>query len=509
MKWEVLDPANSEPLIVQTENGTQAFQFNPDGSVETPSLSTDKGRITEKLTHDFSKANPAFARTFEDGRPPRLDLLSSDPVATTSDPSDVTGVSFIADPFGHWYPDGKYHVLAEVSHDSGTDIGHWTATDPANPSTWTYDQIVLSVTGETLSWPMHFGWTDGEIYMTPDVGSQGGFHIYKKGATWADWSLVENPLSGGADLTDPTIVPFQGTVYLFARDSSPSPTEIRLFYNDSLLGGGWTEHPSSPVHTSNDDLQHGGGRPVNFNDDFVWMPWQLNDQTCVRLFKIHTLTDSAYGDVEVGESPVLSPSNAGDWRNAGHHHVDLSMGGPTGGTFGVVDGNATAGMNDWTLGIVTEADFTPVKFKAYAGTNSLGESGDGFQTQTAPEYDTIDEDDQGPSVSTNFSTSNHHFTAPTDGEYEIYAQVELSNTPNNTPPYSTFAQLRDLTNGAPLKNKNGDIAADGYNPTLSIRWDGDLKEGVVVEAQFRQDSGAAMEARSGLQRSFIKGKRIG
>lgn len=155
-------------------------------------------------------------------------------------------------PRGYWYADpflalhrDRYHIFFEAY-----DLARRKATIAA---TWIDDRgvtrpptIVLERDYQ-LSYPFVFRW-DGDWYMLPSSRERRAVELFKAVAFPEQWRF-ERVLVGGLDVVDPTILEYDGRLWLFANVAVPGAAiedELCLFYANSLLDE-WTPHPMNPI----------------------------------------------------------------------------------------------------------------------------------------------------------------------------------------------------------------------------------------------------------------------
>jgi hypothetical protein len=485
----------SQPYLkvgeIDTRNDTKS-ELNRKPSEEFESASIDETR-TETLEYDYSSAYPQWPRQPEQSSPLNLQPHPhvSNPVLSAADVTDVSA-NFVADPF-IVHDNGTFHLFFEVEYGTGPDYGIGHATSPDGLS-WTYDQLVISASG-------HYAYPyvlkhNGTWYMLPDRGQDNKVEIYEATTFPTDWSVVETPLTGRH--VDPTPFKFNGTWYMFTTDTSASPQQLQLFYSESLIGGSWTEHPSSPVHSSTRNGRT-AGRPIVHDDyvDIFMMDNQNGYGDTTRYYRITDLSTSTYSDYELSTSPLLQSSNNGSWTDQGMHHIDMVIPNDAPQSFAIVDGKNAS--RNWEIGVYTTGDATRSAFRMTLGANQSISSGSWNHIQ----WDTFDFD-----LAQSYDTANDEFVAPSTGYYELNAAVKLDVPSGNTEyPFREALRIYDEKNVTELATDHAHIAVDG-DVTASVSTQVRLAEGQRVSVDVFQDSGTAKDATSGLNNSWFGGRRI-
>lgn len=243
-------------------------------------------------------------------------LAPAEGAATTAlTARDVTDLParFVADPF-LLRRDGLWHLYFEVI-DRRTErgcIGYASSLDAAR---WTYGTIVLSEPFH-ISYPCVFEW-DGDVFMIPESSEAYGVRLYRAARFPDSWEYVTTLLHG--PFVDSTPFRHAGRWWLF---TAVGWGNLHLFSADELLGP-WREHPQSPLIVGDDARARPGGRVVCHNgalirfgqDDSPYYGRQL------RAFRVTTLSEEAYAEVELPSSPLLTASGHG-WNSRGMHHLD-------------------------------------------------------------------------------------------------------------------------------------------------------------------------------------------
>lgn len=234
------------------------------------------------------------------------------PALTGREATDVRGRS-AADPF-LLVTGGDWHLFFEIwNADAGRgEIAHATSRDGV---AWTYGSVVLREPFH-LSYPQVFEW-DGAIWMVPESRQDEAVHLYVAEAFPAGWRRVATLLRG--PFADATLVRHDDRWWMFAERGLD---ELRLF-SSRALDGGWVEHPASPLWPGNRRRTRPGGRVLEEDGRLVRVAqdgWPTYGYA-LRAFEILEVSDTAYDERELPDSPILRASRSG-WRAVGMHHLD-------------------------------------------------------------------------------------------------------------------------------------------------------------------------------------------
>ncbi|XP_042472770.1 glucosamine inositolphosphorylceramide transferase 1 [Zingiber officinale] len=251
----------------------------------------------------------------------------ANPVVTCATASDAGFPSnFVADPF--LFIQGADLYLFFETKNSITlqgDIG--VAVSKDNGATWNHLGIALDEEWH-LSYPYVFNYQD-HIYMMPEGSKKGDLRLYRALEFPLKWELEKVILK--KPLIDSFIVNFRGHFWLFGSDFSVHGAkkngELEIWYSSSPFGP-WLPHKQNPVH--NMDKSSGArnaGRPFVYNGQ-LYRPGQDCGGTYgrrVRLFRVETLTEEMYQEVEVplGVDEPRKGRNA--WNGARYHHLDVQQ----------------------------------------------------------------------------------------------------------------------------------------------------------------------------------------
>ena len=254
----------------------------------------------------------------------------TNPVLTSADVSDLPA-EFVADPFMVQH-DGRWYMFFEVmnSETRRGEIGLATSDDAF---TWTYEQIVLNEAFH-LSYPYVFEWR-GEHYMIPETLSASAVWLYKADEFPTRWSKQWKLLDGAH--ADPSLLFFNDLWWLFTCGTPYGHDELRLYFARDL-DGPWKEHPRSPIVRGDKWRARPAGRILTLNGRAIRFAQECQPHygTRVRAFNILELSRDRYVEVEVQNSPVLSPGEHA-WNGFGMHHVDAHLQ-PDGRWIACVDG---------------------------------------------------------------------------------------------------------------------------------------------------------------------------
>jgi len=244
------------------------------------------------------------------------------PVLTARDVSDVSA-RFVADPF-MIRQESLWYMFFEVL-DERTGRGKIAYAQSDDALTWTYKRIVLDEPFH-LSYPYVFA-CNNEIYMVPESGNVLAVRLYRAVEFPIRWEFA-GTLLAGKPYSDSSLVRYHDCWWLFTV-ADPTRNDSLCLYQSVRIEGPWTEHPRSPVVTSNPHLARpagrvfeSGGRLFRYaQDDSPWYGRQ------VWALEVTKLTPADYTERLVTEHPVLRRGRFG-WNSLGMHHVDPhSLGG--------------------------------------------------------------------------------------------------------------------------------------------------------------------------------------
>jgi len=237
------------------------------------------------------------------------------PVLTAGDVSDVRA-RFVADPFMLRLASGWFMFFEVLEENGRGKIAYARSSDGLR---WTYAGIVLEEPFH-LSYPYVIT-TGGETYLVPESGAAGEVRLYRASPFPTRWDRIETLLSG-APYSDSSLIHFRSRWWMFTCSDPHRNDALRLFSAQRLVGP-WSEHPCSPVVTSNPHWARPAGRVFEHEgrlfrfgqDDAPWYGHQ------VWALEITELTSSTYAERLVRNSPILRRRRFG-WNALGMHHVD-------------------------------------------------------------------------------------------------------------------------------------------------------------------------------------------
>ena len=247
-------------------------------------------------------------------------LCLASPAAVTSPAiarEHITDVpaSFVADPFMVRVKD-EWVLLFEVlnSNNRRGEIGLATSRDAI---AWQYQGIVLREPFH-LSYPCLFTW-EGEYYMVPETLGLECIQLYRAVQFPTRWERFANIVPGV--YADPTIFRHHGRWWMFACSRPRRHDEVCLFRADDLCGP-WAPHPRNPIITGDPRRARPAGSVISWNGDLLRFAQDCVPEygTQVRAFAITELTPNTYHEIELPESPLLSPGKT--WNADGMHHID-------------------------------------------------------------------------------------------------------------------------------------------------------------------------------------------
>jgi hypothetical protein len=239
----------------------------------------------------------------------------TNPVLTAADVTDIPA-EFVADPF-MLHSDGRWYMFFEVLHRE-TQLGMISLATSDDGFNWGYEQVVLAEPFH-LSYPYVFEW-QGARYMIPETLAAGAVCLYKADEFPTRWSMQQKLIEGSH--ADPSIARYGDLWWLFTCTMPYQHNVLRLYFARDLEGP-WKEHPHSPIINNDLSRARPAGRVVQFDGRVIRFAQDCLPEygSRVRAFEINELTRDVYGEAEVSNSPVLSPSGQG-WNAMGMHHVD-------------------------------------------------------------------------------------------------------------------------------------------------------------------------------------------
>jgi hypothetical protein len=238
------------------------------------------------------------------------------PVLTARDVSDVSA-RFVADPF-MIRMESLWYMFFEVM-DEKSDRGRIAYAQSNDALIWTYKSVVLEEPFH-LSYPYVFA-CNNEVYMVPETGSALSVRLYRALEFPLRWEFAGNLLVGKS-YCDSSLVRYHDMWWLFTADD-PAHNDSLCLYRSERIEGPWTEHPRSPVVTSNPHLARPAGRVFEYRGSLF--RYAQDDSPSygrqVWALEITKLTPTDYAERLVTEEPVLRQGRRG-WNSLGMHHVD-------------------------------------------------------------------------------------------------------------------------------------------------------------------------------------------
>ncbi len=255
---------------------------------------------------------------------------SKNPVLTPADVTDISA-AFVADPF-MIRKDELWHMFFEVMNDqTGRGEIGWASSEDGHQ--WSYQQIVLNEPFH-LSYPCVFEWNEAYL-MIPETLAAASVCLYRAEEFPIRWSLVSRLFDG--NLADPSIFRFDRRWWMFTCSTPYQHDTLRLFFGENLSGP-WQEHPASPIISGDKRRARPGGRVLSWEGRLIRFA-----QDCfphygsqLRAFEILELSDTAYVEKELENSPLMSAARNG-WNAFGMHHIDVQQD-PKGGFIACIDG---------------------------------------------------------------------------------------------------------------------------------------------------------------------------
>jgi hypothetical protein len=318
----------------------------------------------------------------------------------------------------------------------------------------------------------------------------GEFRTFERGSSWTDWTLINNPTLSWTLVADPVIFEWDGTWYAFIGKNS---TETYLFYADTfndLIAANWSEHPDSPVHTS-DSAVRPAGRPLIRDNyiDFMWMDNVRSYGDRVRVYRITDLSTSTFSDTEIDNSPLIQGTfDSGSWTEGGMHHVETTLAFAGGHDLVFVDG--ADGNGEYAIGVYAPADTPESQTKAYlsGSTQSIANN-----TLTKVAFDAVERD-----YERGYDTSVSEFSPAYSGQYQLKTIVRLQ-----TPTAGGRVLVQIQINGSSASYAEREITAGDY-PTLTTSTVEMLSPSDTVTVHIKQLTGSSQDIRHLIPNTFFE-----
>lgn len=224
----------------------------------------------------------------------------------------------VADPF-LFEQDSTFYLFFEVVNTEPVkqgDIGCASSTDGVH---WTYHKVVLNEPFH-LSYPQVFAW-EGEIWMVPETNQTSTVRLYRAVNFPDEWEFDRTLLD--ERIADPSLLHHEGNWYLFgATNPADHWNTTRLFVAPELVGP-WVEHPSSPVHSGDNNYSRPGGRVLTIDGSIFRFVQDGVPKYGRQLFafEISRLTPKVIEESLHSEDPVLT-AGARAYGTKGMHHLD-------------------------------------------------------------------------------------------------------------------------------------------------------------------------------------------
>lgn len=235
--------------------------------------------------------------------------------AITADMVTDVDADFVADPFLVVDSAGQTVFFEILNRETGQgDLG--VATSPDGDE-WTYRGLVLDEEFH-LSYP-HVFRHEGSWYMTPESEAADRVRLYRAASFPMEWSPVTT-LVEGFDLADPTVFRHAGHWWMFTGKAG-THDQLRLFHAPDLEGP-WSEHPKSPLVTSDASVSRPAGRVVKKGDALFRVAQDSEGRygRAVVGFEITELSPTRYSERPLGDN--LLEAGVHEWNAAGMHHLD-------------------------------------------------------------------------------------------------------------------------------------------------------------------------------------------
>lgn len=406
---------------------------------------------------------------------------ADNPVITGSHVTDFAGTTQ-ADPFGG-VVDGTVYLFYEAT-DSGGQGNIVYSSSPTGLNDWTYGGTVVDESFH-LSYPYWF--EHDETYHLSVSNDNDNWRLYEFTSFPDSVSLVEKQ-SINASFRDPTPFQHNGTWYMLSGDTVNDV--VRLHHADSLVGGSWSEHPSSPLWS--DTQGKPGGRPVVHRDHIDVFP-QVNNEF-LRHKRLTDLSTSTVAVTAVRDRLVGASSNG--WTHGAIHHMDIVQPRVNGPPLVFVDGLNSA--SEWNIGVFTVNDMPWTRLHVSDSQQISYASG---------AWTTIELDSVGIDTANNWDGTNYQYTVPDDGVYSVSMHVLLAGATVSGAPFRYAIRLRNTTNTANEVQEYQQTAAN-TSAGVGLSKELELTAGDVIEPQFFQESGASLDLSSGFENLWVRINRV-
>jgi hypothetical protein len=424
--------------------------MRPD-DIETEAVATGKHSIAEQLSILKDQYSPQPRRTLESSGPP---IIKPHPSAQNPilKPSDVSrNVSNVADPFLFIGEDNLHLFFEEFGGTDGFGIGHAYVRGPNNIHPG--ERIIQGPNGgsDNIAYPIVWRW-DGEAMMTPNLGSKLDFDLYVNTGditAASDWSLDTTLLSksdAGVDISDPTPFFWNDRWWVIVYD--PSTDQKHLFYADeskNIRGRSWTEHPNSPIITT--DPVRNGGRPI-VRDNCVDVFYQPQNQSEIQVWRFDGLTTTTINHYNAHPDAIYKRTDYG-WNSNKAHHVDTLLPYAGGPSLVAVDGRSNT---NYSIGMYTTSDQWRSQNRAFAGSNqSIGANSGWVRVNIDSVQATTDQ---------RLDTGNYAIDTKTGGWYLVIARLAWDVQNSAATSGEVAARLFNVRNSNQLDLDNTQFTSD-------------------------------------------------
>ncbi|KAJ8433306.1 hypothetical protein Cgig2_012874 [Carnegiea gigantea] len=264
----------------------------------------------------------------------------ANPVLTCASVSNAGFPSnFVADPFIHIQDDTMY-LFYETKNPVTMqgDIGVSSSTDRG--ATWKPLGIALDEDWH-LSYPYVFN-HNGQIYMLPEGSEIGELRLYRAVDFPLHWKLEKILIK--KPLIDASMIKHGTKYWIFASDhggfGAVKNGQLEIWHSDSPLGP-WKPHRKNPIHNFDQSFgARNGGRPFVYNGHLYRVGQDCGETygKWIRIFRVETLTEEEYKEVEVPLVMEKSSKGRNAWNGIRSHHMDVQQL-SSGEWIGVMDGD--------------------------------------------------------------------------------------------------------------------------------------------------------------------------
>ena len=296
---------------------------------------------------DTTKVVEVVQKEVSNFRIPSLTPLSyaSNPIITKDIVNDYEGVTGTADPF-ITKKDGIYYCFFELStgNINTSTLGYAYSYDAI---TWTYGSK-LSGLESRCAFPNVKLDSNGEWYMLPDTAAN--LDVYKAVNFPSVWQKEYTLLNG--KFADTDIIKIGDIYYMFTMQTV---SNLNCYYNESgdWKNTSWVLHPQSPVLQS-PGMRLAGNIIVN-EDGSAIVPCQgTQTEQYGEKVTFYQFTNFSKTSISISNGVTALTGSKGMWDGVAIHQISTLK--CNNGNLYVVDGLASGGTEEYSIGIYTDGN---------------------------------------------------------------------------------------------------------------------------------------------------------